>query len=291
MVSKFSFVDLAGSERIKKSKVSGLERREAICINSSLLSLCNCINLLSKKNTYKNIHIPYRQSKLTRILQYALEGDCFTAMIVCINGNNFESYDALNYATRAMNIQLENVKQENNKIDLNTIIKENKELKNIIEQLKIENTQLKEENNILKKKLTDYFEIKKENKINNSEEVEKAQNKNISSTEINKKKINKFNQLKNTSIDEKINKLTINDLLNTPTKINNLTNKNLFMFPIDKSNNENLKRLKNVNLKKVTFSENNEYKFITPIRNRVSFLDKISDLMKKNEEGNSKKSD
>lgn len=63
------------------------------------------------------------------------------------------------------------------------------------------------------------------------------------------------------------------------------------MFPIDKSTNEDLKRLKNVNLKKVTFSENNEYKFITPIRNRVSLLGKISDLMKKNEEGNSKKND
>lgn len=68
--AKFHFVDLAGSERLKKTQAIGKAMDEGININQSLLVLGNVINTLSERQNRKNtqIHIPYRESKLTRIL-------------------------------------------------------------------------------------------------------------------------------------------------------------------------------------------------------------------------------
>lgn len=67
MVAKFHFVDLAGSERIKKTGATGNTMKEGISINKGLLSLGNVISALTDENK-KNQHVPYRDSKLTRIL-------------------------------------------------------------------------------------------------------------------------------------------------------------------------------------------------------------------------------
>jgi hypothetical protein len=67
MVAKFHFVDLAGSERAKRTGATGNTLKEGISINKGLLSLGNVISALTEEGK-KNNHVPYRDSKLTRIL-------------------------------------------------------------------------------------------------------------------------------------------------------------------------------------------------------------------------------
>ena len=82
-------IDLAGSEKIQ-SLNSSKKMQEGANINKSLLALGNCITTLSE-NSRKNIvtHIPYRDSKLTRMLKDSLGGNTKTIMIGCISPNPF----------------------------------------------------------------------------------------------------------------------------------------------------------------------------------------------------------
>jgi kinesin family member 21 len=107
MVAKFHFVDLAGSERAKKTGATGSILKEGININKSLLSLGNVITALTD-DTKKLGHIPYRDSKLTRILQDSLGGNSRTSMIACCSpaeSSYDETMNTLRYASRAMNIK------------------------------------------------------------------------------------------------------------------------------------------------------------------------------------------
>ena len=107
VVAKFHFVDLAGSERIKKTGATGSTLREGININMGLLCLGNVINALTNPES-KNNFVPYRDSKLTRILQDSLGGNSNTYMIACVSpaeSNYEESSSTLRYAARAMNIK------------------------------------------------------------------------------------------------------------------------------------------------------------------------------------------
>ena len=103
--SKFLMVDLAGSERGGLEK--GKRREEGANINKSLFTLGSCINILSDKNKSGKF-IPYRDSKLTRLLKDSLGGNILTVMLVCISPSR-ESYDesisSLNYAARAKKIK------------------------------------------------------------------------------------------------------------------------------------------------------------------------------------------
>jgi len=104
MVAKFHFVDLAGSERAKKTGAVGDTLKEGININKSLLVLGNVISALSEKGKF----VPYRDSKLTRILQDSLGGNSRTSMIACVSPaeSNFdETLNTLNYASRARKIK------------------------------------------------------------------------------------------------------------------------------------------------------------------------------------------
>ena len=69
--TKFHFVDLAGSERMKRTKAQGIHMREGIDINKGLLALGNVINALADEGKRGKVaqHVPYRESKLTRLLQ------------------------------------------------------------------------------------------------------------------------------------------------------------------------------------------------------------------------------
>jgi len=67
ITAKFHFVDLAGSERVKKTGATGSQMKEGISINKGLLCLGNVIAALTEE-AKKSVHIPYRDSKLTRIL-------------------------------------------------------------------------------------------------------------------------------------------------------------------------------------------------------------------------------
>lgn len=105
--SKFHFVDLAGSERILRTGNTGERLKESIQINSGLLALGNVIGALGDPKR-KGSHIPYRDSKITRILKDSLGGNSKTLMIACISPSSAdfdESLNTLNYATRARNIQ------------------------------------------------------------------------------------------------------------------------------------------------------------------------------------------
>ena len=107
MTAKFHFVDLAGSERIKKTGASGSIMREGININRGLLVLGNVISALTEISS-KSVHVPYRESKLTRILQDSLGGNSLTGMIACVSpaeSNYEESLNTIKYANRARNIQ------------------------------------------------------------------------------------------------------------------------------------------------------------------------------------------
>lgn len=80
--SNLFLVDLAGSERIKKSHASGDRLEEAISINSSLMALSKCIYGISEN---KGAHIPFRDSKLTKLLQETLGGNSKAAVIITVS--------------------------------------------------------------------------------------------------------------------------------------------------------------------------------------------------------------
>jgi kinesin family protein 4/21/27 len=110
--SRFTFVDLAGSERMKKTGAEGERAREGIEINKGLLALGNVINALADderiQDGKKKIHVPYRQSKLTRLLQDALGGNSRTLFLACVSPsdtNASETLSTLHYANRARNIK------------------------------------------------------------------------------------------------------------------------------------------------------------------------------------------
>lgn len=107
MIAKFHFVDLAGSERAKRTGAVGATLREGISINKGLLCLGNVISALTE-DSQKKAHVPYRDSKLTRILQDSLGGNAKTYMIACISPaeiNFEETLNTLKYASRARNIK------------------------------------------------------------------------------------------------------------------------------------------------------------------------------------------
>ncbi|XP_029932828.1 kinesin-like protein KIFC3 isoform X2 [Myripristis murdjan] len=102
---KLNLVDLAGSERIAKSGAEGSRLREAQCINKSLSALGDVINALRSKHS----HVPFRNSRLTYLLQDSLSGDSKTLMMVQVSplaSNMSESVCSLKFAQRVRTIEL-----------------------------------------------------------------------------------------------------------------------------------------------------------------------------------------
>ncbi|KAL4471355.1 hypothetical protein ABPG74_008248 [Tetrahymena malaccensis] len=107
LTSKLCLVDLAGSERAAVTENKGLRLQEGANINKSLLALGNCINILSD-TTKKGAFVPYRDSKLTRLLKDSLGGNTQTYMIACVSPAFIsleETLNTLKYAQRASRIQ------------------------------------------------------------------------------------------------------------------------------------------------------------------------------------------
>jgi len=105
-MATLSIIDLAGSERASATKNRGERLIEGANINKSLLALGSCINALCDPR--KRNHVPYRNSKLTRLLKFSLGGNCRTVMIVCVSPSSAhfdETQNTLRYANRAKNIQ------------------------------------------------------------------------------------------------------------------------------------------------------------------------------------------
>ena len=108
-VSKLSFVDLAGSERVELTQNKGLRLHEGSNINKSLLALGKVINRLADSNSAPDSYVPYRDSKLTRLLKDSLGGNTKTILIACISPHKLQSDEtihSLNYAARAKRIKL-----------------------------------------------------------------------------------------------------------------------------------------------------------------------------------------
>ncbi|KAJ1559555.1 Kinesin- protein 12 [Cladochytrium tenue] len=104
---KISFVDLAGSEKVKESKATGDTLTETLNINKSLLTLGNCISALADPSK-RGSHIPYRDSKLTKLLSDSLGGSGLVLMIACVSPSSInlsETIKTLRYAHRAKRIQ------------------------------------------------------------------------------------------------------------------------------------------------------------------------------------------
>ncbi|XP_026217945.1 kinesin-like protein KIF21A isoform X3 [Anabas testudineus] len=107
LTAKFHFVDLAGSERLKRTGATGDRAKEGISINCGLLALGNVISALGDRSK-RSTHVPYRDSKLTRLLQDSLGGNSQTVMIACISPSDrdfMETLNTLKYANRARNIK------------------------------------------------------------------------------------------------------------------------------------------------------------------------------------------
>ena len=106
--SRFNFVDLAGSERQKRTQATGQRLKEGIDINKGLLVLGNVISALGDPKKRGKTFVPYRDSKLTRLLKGSLGGNHKTLMIACVSpssSNMEETLNCLRYANRAKNIQ------------------------------------------------------------------------------------------------------------------------------------------------------------------------------------------
>lgn len=141
--SRFTFVDLAGSERLKKTGAEGARAREGIKINEGLLALGNVINALAddeRLSEGKKMHVPYRQSKLTRLLQDALGGNSQTLFLACISPsdtNASETLSTLHYANRARNIKNAPTKNvDTNVLELQRLQAYNNILQNELVQLR-----------------------------------------------------------------------------------------------------------------------------------------------------------
>ena len=171
-VGKLNLVDLAGSERIRITGTRGQQLEESKKINKSLSCLGNVINALTDKKG-KN-YIPYRDSKLTRLLQDSLGGNCKTTMIATISPSEdafSESLSTLYFAQRAKKIKNRPVINE----DVNNralIRKYENELKNLRNELELKNKMLK--NNGLVMQLQEEKEQALMDKNNAIKELEKA---------------------------------------------------------------------------------------------------------------------
>merc|ERR1719401_3049757 len=136
-ISMINLVDLAGSEKAGQTGATGDRLKEGCAINKSLSALGNVIEKLADKATGKakgNVVIPYRDSKLTRLLQNALGGSSKTVMICAISpasSNYEETLSTLRYADRAKRIKNAATVNENPQDKL-------------IRQLREENEKLKE---------------------------------------------------------------------------------------------------------------------------------------------------
>ncbi len=144
-VGKLVLVDLAGSEMVKKTNAQGQQLEEAKTINKSLSALGQVINALASE---KQGHIPFRDSKLTRILQDSLGGNSKTVLIVNISASIFdtsETLSTLRFGMRAKGIQTRvTMNQLHRSVEELELLLKTKE--EIIDTLLIEIENLKQEN-------------------------------------------------------------------------------------------------------------------------------------------------
>ena len=193
--AKLHIVDLAGSERQKRTGAVGNRFQESVRINQGLLALGNVISALGdpRKNRRRH-HVPYRESKLTRLLQDSLGGNSQTLMIACVTpalNSLEETLNVLKYANRARNIknkakvnvepELPEVSDEDSLTEEGDLNEENDEEEIMVQDLDLGNQPemgeqsnlngLKEENN----KMSEMIVLNEQEKIQIQLELQKCQ--------------------------------------------------------------------------------------------------------------------
>lgn len=160
-------VDLAGSERVKKSEVAGDHLKEAGHINKSLSALGNVMEALDRKAS----HVPYRDSKLTYLLQDSLGGNSRTMMVVAVTPVDLsydESIHALQFATRVRRINIGAAQRNVTSKNLEETVKElTAEMKKLTVQKNKTDTQLnnlKKDNARVQDKLSKLSDARKNDK-------------------------------------------------------------------------------------------------------------------------------
>ncbi|KAH7846671.1 hypothetical protein Vadar_016834 [Vaccinium darrowii] len=139
---KLALVDLAGSERASETNNGGQKLRDGANINRSLLALANCINALGKQQKKGLAYVPYRNSKLTRILKDGLSGNSQTVMVATISPADNQYHHTVNtlkYADRAKEIKTHIQK------NIGTIDTHVSDYQRMIDSLQIEVCRLKKE--------------------------------------------------------------------------------------------------------------------------------------------------
>lgn len=265
-----NLVDLAGSEKVSKTGAVGETLEEAKKINLSLSALGNVIHALTGNSD--RYHVPYRDSKLTRILQESLGGNYKTSLIVTCSPHSYhleESVSSLKFAQRAKSIK--NTAKMNIKLSYEELQKINNNLKLELELTNLELISMKNiinENKLLsnlnKKKKTNPIkiqtaQIKDNNNINSSLEID-----------INKSHENIISEMKENKVEEDYNinckdHIILIEQLNL--KIANLTNELT-------EKNENIS---NLNLKIKEYKQNEE---LLSNFNLCSNLNNISNKLK-----------
>jgi hypothetical protein len=139
--AKLTLVDLAGSEKMKKTGASGTRAAEGISINKGLFVLGQVVSALAEQRPKFKRKPPFRDSKLTRLLQDSLGGNSRTIMVACCSPADFnmeETINTLRYATQARNIKnsaTANVVQTISQEEAMKLKRENALLKAQIEEL------------------------------------------------------------------------------------------------------------------------------------------------------------
>mmetsp|Transcript_8306 Transcript_8306/g.16664 ORF Transcript_8306/g.16664 Transcript_8306/m.16664 type:complete len:979 (-) Transcript_8306:23-2959(-) len=148
-VGKLNLVDLAGSERVRLSGATGQRLEESKKINQSLSALGNVISALT--DTKGRTHVPYRDSKLTRILEDSLGGNCKTTMMAMISPAleaMVESLSTLKFANRAKNIK--NEPKVNEDLDQKSLLRKyERELKRLRAELEEKNKNVVDKRRLL----------------------------------------------------------------------------------------------------------------------------------------------
>jgi centromeric protein E len=142
-ISSLSLVDLAGSESVKLSGSTGERRKEGQYINQSLMTLGKVVYSLSEGEASKR-HIPYRDSKLTRLLQPSLSGDAQVVLICCISPlekHIEESHSTFKFALRAKKIPQQATIHEKTSDDKTLLESYREEIEDLRNQLRDEREQ------------------------------------------------------------------------------------------------------------------------------------------------------
>ncbi|GAQ78682.1 Kinesin-like protein [Klebsormidium nitens] len=186
-VGKLNLVDLAGSERVRVTGATGKRLEESKKINQSLSCLGNVISALTESKGQRQ-HIPYRDSKLTRILEDSLGGNCKTTMMAMISPaleSLSETLSTLKFANRAKNIK--NEAKINEDLDQKTLLRKyERELKKLRDEL-----QQRSRNLVDKRRLLELEEQKRraeEDKLQAITELE-ARSKEFMNEKLEKQKL------------------------------------------------------------------------------------------------------